>query len=48
VYQRDDDLLAAVGWVFAGPHIPVDKNAPLKEFEAIAAQVPVFRVLPAG
>ena len=32
----------------ARPHIPVDKNAPLEEFEAIAAQVPVFRVLAAG
>ena len=29
----------------ARPHIPVDKNASLEEFEAIAAQVPVFRVL---
>jgi len=28
----------------ARPHIPVDKNAPLEEFEAIAAQVPVFRL----
>jgi F420H(2)-dependent quinone reductase len=32
----------------ARPHIPVDKNAPLEEFEAIAAQIPVFRVLAAG
>jgi deazaflavin-dependent oxidoreductase (nitroreductase family) len=26
------------------PHIPVDRDAPLAEFEAIAAQYPVFRV----
>jgi deazaflavin-dependent oxidoreductase (nitroreductase family) len=32
----------------ARPHIPVDKDAPLEEFEAIAQQIPVFRVLPAG
>lgn len=32
----------------ARPHIPVDKDAPLEEFEAIAAQIPVFLVLPAG
>ncbi len=32
----------------ARPHIPVDKDAPLEEFEAIAAQIPVFRVLAAG
>ena len=29
----------------ARPHIPVDKDAPLEEFEAIAALFPVFRVL---
>ncbi|MBI1277734.1 MAG: DUF385 domain-containing protein [Anaerolineaceae bacterium] len=28
----------------AVPHVPVDKNAPLGEFERIAAQFPVFRV----
>ena len=28
----------------ARPHIPVDKNAPLEEFQAIAAQFPVFRL----
>ena len=28
----------------ARPHVPVDKDAPLSEFQAIAAQVPVFRV----
>ena len=27
----------------ARPHIPVDKDAPLTEFETIAAQYPVFR-----
>ena len=30
----------------ARPHIPVDKDAPLEAFEAIAARFPVFRVLP--
>jgi hypothetical protein len=30
----------------ARPHIPVDKDAPIAEFEAIAARFPVFRVLP--
>jgi hypothetical protein len=29
----------------ARPHIPVDKDAPLTEFEKIAADLPVFRVL---
>lgn len=32
----------------ARPHIPVDKDAPLEEFAAIAAEIPVFRVLSAG
>jgi hypothetical protein len=32
----------------ARPHIPVDRDAPVEDFEAIASQVPVFRVLPAG
>jgi len=31
----------------ARPHIPVDKDAPLEAFEAIAARFPVFRVRPA-
>jgi hypothetical protein len=31
----------------ARPHVPVDKDAPLAEFEAIARQYPVFRVLAA-
>jgi hypothetical protein len=29
----------------ARPHIPVDKDAPLSEFERVAAALPVFRVL---
>ncbi|HLO29390.1 MAG TPA: nitroreductase/quinone reductase family protein [Anaerolineales bacterium] len=28
----------------ARPHIPIDKDAPLEAFEAIAAQFPVFRL----
>lgn len=31
----------------ARPHIPVNGDASLQEFEAIAAQIPVFRVHPA-
>ena len=34
-------LQAAPG---ARPHVPVDKDAPLAEFEKIAAEFPVFRV----
>ncbi|HTR35071.1 MAG TPA: nitroreductase/quinone reductase family protein [Bryobacteraceae bacterium] len=30
----------------ARPHVPVDKDAPLEEFEKIAASVPVFRIVP--
>jgi deazaflavin-dependent oxidoreductase (nitroreductase family) len=30
----------------ARPHLPVDRNAALSEFEAIAARFPVFRVEP--
>jgi hypothetical protein len=30
----------------ARPHILIEKDAPLAEFEAIAATIPVFRVLP--
>lgn len=29
----------------ARPHVPVDKDAPLSEFEKVAAAFPVFRVL---
>ncbi len=29
----------------ARPHVPVDKDAPLAEFEKVAATIPVFRVL---
>lgn len=32
----------------ARPHIPVDKDAPLAQFERVAEQFPVFRVLAAG
>jgi hypothetical protein len=32
----------------ARPHVPVDKDAPLVAFEAIAPQIPVFRVLADG
>jgi hypothetical protein len=32
----------------ARPHIPVDKDAPLEAFAAIAADFPVFRVLDAN
>lgn len=32
----------------ARPHIPIDEDAPLEEFEAIAERFPVFRVLAAG
>jgi deazaflavin-dependent oxidoreductase (nitroreductase family) len=32
----------------ARPHISVDKDAPLAEFEMIAEQIPVFSVLAAG
>ena len=32
----------------ARPHIPVDKDATLQEFERVAAAVPVFRVLANG
>lgn len=30
----------------ARPHIPVDKDAPLSAFEAVAPNIPVFRVVP--
>jgi hypothetical protein len=29
----------------ARPHLPVDKDAPLPEFERVSAQFPVFRVI---
>ena len=28
------------------PHIPVDKGAPLSEFESVAGRFPVFRIVP--
>jgi hypothetical protein len=31
----------------ARPHIPIDRHAPLGEFERIAPQFPVFRITPA-
>ena len=30
------------------PHFPVDRRAPIEEFEAIAAHYPVFRITPEG
>jgi len=30
----------------ARPHVPVDKDAPLSEFEKISEQIPVFRIVP--
>ena len=27
------------------PHIPVDRRAPLEDFEKVAAQIPVFRIM---
>jgi hypothetical protein len=38
-------LAAAPG---ARPHIPMDRHAPLEEFERIADQFPVFRIIPAA
>jgi len=32
----------------ARPHLPVDRHAPLAEFERIAGQYPVFRITPAA
>lgn len=32
----------------ARPHFPISRHAPLADFEAIAAQFPVFRVVPAA
>jgi hypothetical protein len=32
----------------ARPYLPVDRHAPLEEFERIAAQFPVFRITPAA
>jgi hypothetical protein len=28
----------------ARPHIPLSRNAPLEQFQQIAAQLPVFRI----
>ena len=32
----------------ARPHLPVDRHAPLAEFERIAGQYPVFQIVPAA
>lgn len=32
----------------ARAHLPVDRRAPLAEFERIAASIPVFRITPGG
>jgi hypothetical protein len=32
----------------ARPHVPVDRTAPLTDFERIAGQYPVFRILPSS
>jgi deazaflavin-dependent oxidoreductase (nitroreductase family) len=32
----------------ARPHVPVDRHAPLAEFERIAGQFPVFQIVPAA
>src|SRR5215216_3395729 len=45
VTQRAPILKAFLGHApGARPHIPVDKDAPVSEFEKIAAKYPVFRV----
>ena len=45
VQQRAPILKAYLGHApGARPHIPVDKDAPIAEFEKIATQYPVFRV----
>jgi hypothetical protein len=30
----------------AGAHMPIDKDAPLAEFEGVAPRFPVFRIVP--
>ncbi|HEX4815464.1 nitroreductase family deazaflavin-dependent oxidoreductase [Nonomuraea sp. NPDC049480] len=32
----------------ARPHVPVDRHAPLEEYERIVARVPVFRITPSS
>jgi hypothetical protein len=32
----------------ARPHVPVDRHAPLADFERVASDHPVFRITPAG
>jgi hypothetical protein len=46
VSQRAPILKAFLGHApGARPHIPVDKDAPISEFETIAAKYPVFQVV---
>jgi hypothetical protein len=43
--ERGAIIKAYLGRAAGGrPHIPVDKDAPLAEFDAVAADIPVFRV----
>jgi deazaflavin-dependent oxidoreductase (nitroreductase family) len=43
--ERAAIIKAYLGRAAGGrPHIPVDKDAPLSEFDAVAADIPVFRV----
>ena len=30
----------------ANAHVPIDKDAPLAEFERVASRFPVFRIVP--
>ena len=47
VSKRAPIIKAFLGHAPGGrPHIPVDKDAPISEFEKIAANYPVFRVVP--
>ena len=39
--ERQGDLVRAPG---ARAHVPVDRRAPVEDFEAIAAAIPVFEV----
>ncbi len=46
VYQRAPILKAYLQRAPGGrPHIPVDKDAPIADFEKVAADFPVFRVV---
>jgi flavin-dependent dehydrogenase len=49
IEHRAPVLKAHLKWApGARPHLPVEKDAPLAEFEAIAARFPVFRIRSAG